>query len=138
MSFIDTTLPTHRPPLTEADMDRSMYGIRLSYLGEDGNSVFALGHVDKLRFLAAVNALLRADGSDTLDVIFDGLSDALDAVRYMWVFNRPVCKWQDGCPHKPGWCIAWQGGDESWCLYMRDDVTPETPGAFRITRLELW
>lgn len=99
--------PTSTLPALETHT--SVYGVRLSEIGEDGD-VFALGHVGKLRMVAALNWQARNVWGMDLAEFLHG--DAVDQVVHTWMRNTGGAALTD------------------WCL---EPATETEPGAFPVT-----
>jgi hypothetical protein len=143
VTITTTEHPAHGRTLTHDDFENTLHGVSLTYLGEDcGERIVALGHVDKRRFLAAANCYVRAVGGPPgLGAHFagpTGFDDAMGRVQHLWAINAPICispDWEE-CPHYDQ-CIPQDcASDFAWYLHW-GGVTESTPGAFRITLLDL-
>jgi hypothetical protein len=100
------------PPLTAEDFDSGAgYTFRGVPIDEDGNWVYAYGHVDPATFAGAVNDY---DGEVAGCLDPDDLCGA-DAVEHCHAITLI------GPDEPDGWWITW------------GDVTAETPGSFPIT-----
>jgi len=99
----------------QPDFPSTAYGVRLTWLGEDGGMA-AEGHVPLLRFVAACNRVARTECGlrNLADERGFALDDVLDVVRHVWAVTVPPEGWCE-------WAVSWQ------------DVTKETPGAIPLT-----
>lgn len=87
------------------------YGVQVSAIGDDGDLV-ALGHVGKLRALAAFNRVAREVWGNARDhgnaALYDGEGQpdqVVDSVRHTWMTNdRPADDWwmRKAHPDDPG------------------------------------
>lgn len=136
MTTTDTTTQPMPAPFTATpdDMMRTVFGVHVTSVGEDGNWL-ALDHVEPRRMLAAVLRAARDEIGLTREETIgpdDTWGDAspLDCVVHSWaVFERHP----DGCQCRsehdlPG-CLT--EPDVWWCRF--GGVTEGTPGAVPVT-----
>lgn len=82
------------------DMTFTAYGVALSQLGEDGDEIIALGHVTRLRLLAALNCYWRKFVGLTRADINELLTDS--GMRHTWAeflehANTDSAEWAWSC-----------------------------------------
>lgn len=80
--------------LPDLETHTTVYGVRLSEIGDDGD-VFALGHVGKLRMIAALNWQARTVwGMELAEFV---LRDAVDQIVHTWMRNVGGTGLSDWC-----------------------------------------
>lgn len=104
---------THPVTITAPDMEKTHYGIPVCHIGEDGESLLALGHHTVRRVIAAWN---RHDRTFVgLSGLFDEptltVADVLPDIHTVWAIFRtpnPANSWENPeCP----WVAEWATED---------------------------
>ena len=107
------TVETTVYAITPADMEKTHYGVPVSHIGQDGESLLALGHHEPRRVLAAWNRHHRTFVG--LSGLFDEpsltVADVLPDIRTAWAIFRtpdPANDWENPeCP----WVAEWAAED---------------------------
>lgn len=113
------------------------FGVQLSFIGDDGDWIVALGHHEPRRVVAALNRHVRHD------LGWSSLSDEWDDPTYPDVVRLTRQTW---CVLAEG-CADHRDGPDAECAFCRDvqqaewwldwhGITEDTPGAFPITVVE--
>lgn len=121
------------------------FGVSITFVGDDGDRVFMLGHVEPRRALAALNRYTRKDLGWTLarEGFIDSARSVMEDFEHRWAVLKTHCNDYPNCPNKVpyrgeqvcGYCREIE--DAGWWVYWGEDVTAETLGAFPATVLEM-
>jgi hypothetical protein len=125
------------------------YGVPITFIGDDGDRVIALGHHQPRRALAALNRYTRIDLGWTLaNEQHSSAAELLAGFEHRWATIKTHCDRHPGCGGtalvtEPGGfkypacydCLNIAASD--WWLDWSDSNSADTPGAFPVTFLEI-
>jgi hypothetical protein len=110
--------------ITNPEMEATHYGVTVAYIGDDGETLIALGHHGKRRTFAAFNRHARTFIGlvNLADDRAETLEGWLEDMRETWAVFRAPNPEQGEHPDMQ-WCADWSN--------------PEAPGAVPVTLLDL-